>query len=695
MFRILRAAAIVTALEAASLVATGLVAASFVAASLIAASLAGPTTARAAPDEPPNKGQSYTCDNVSNSGTDFTHAATAGQNYAGQNLRNANFSGTNLAGTVFDGADLTGANLTGTTLGAANGQMTSFSQANLTNACLQGATIQGTTSAPGASFQFANLTCAAVTDSDITAAVFGPVITAAPTGGVCRTTFANTRMTCEFLAQWNVLDLSFADVSACKTQLAGLNLSGAVMVGVQFPYYNLAQTNFSNANLTAANFYSATLSNALFTAANLQFATLSSVVANSADFTGQARLSGATLSYGNFESAKFNNAVFEASNKIPGATMSFGNFHNANFTLAAMVGVNLSGSLLYDGTIMSSATIQNANLANTTLWNLALPNAKLSGITFDNANLINANLSGATLTNNGTYRPASMVKTNLQGVNLTSASLGGVNMTNAAVALQSGVPLFKQTANVSDLIGDLNKGWLTTELAQMFESNGFALSACDSPGVAVVQKNQTWNLALRQKKPVGPSGDAYHDFILKAVVSNSVVTGLTVSGYADQVAKQLFSIDGDFTAALNAQTLPRAVLEAFDSAHYALPPCADPTIATFKVGNYWTVATNANSYVAPVVGYTGFKIVDTGGTQLQVYGTAITTVYQGDDGRLQFTSFTVATTRLNADSFTPTTVMPNGNTYGANLAANISLDDMLTAPTPPPPPTRAPGSAGH
>src|SRR3569833_3891887 len=102
---------------------------------------------------------------------------------------------------------------------------------------------------------------------------------------------------------------------------------------------------------------------AFFDVADLRYATLSSVAATYASFQNQARLSGATMSYGTFESAKFNSAVFQEADGVPAATMSFANFHNADFTGAAMLGVNLSGALLYAGAEMKTTTIQNANLA--------------------------------------------------------------------------------------------------------------------------------------------------------------------------------------------------------------------------------------------------------------------------------------------------------------------------------------------
>src|SRR6185503_18779314 len=232
---------------------------------------ASPATAQAL-----SQGQSYACNHLSLTGPNFTNAGTAGDSYSGQNLANANFAGTDLRGTQFQNADLTGADFTGAKLGVGtNGLETNFSGANLSNACLHAVTIAaGNAGAPGANFLYANLSCTAITSTDITAASFGPVITAAATGGVCRTSFAATIMTCEFLSQWPVLDLSYANISACTGSLAGMNLTGSVMIGVQMPYVNLRGTNFSAALLDRANLYSTTLVDAVFDGADLRYATL-------------------------------------------------------------------------------------------------------------------------------------------------------------------------------------------------------------------------------------------------------------------------------------------------------------------------------------------------------------------------------------------------------------------------------------
>lgn len=635
---------------------------------------------------------SYACTQVNHSGTDYSNRSLVGQNFADQNLSNANFSNSDLSGANFEGADLTGADFSGATLaqGPEAGASTAFTNANLSNACFDQVVIKGSQSAIGADFQFANLACAAFTSTDLDGAQFGPSInTPSPPSATCRTSFAGTTMTCSFLPQWKLLDLTEANITACQAQLAGLDLSGALMTGVQFQYMNLSGTNFTDATLNQANLYSATLTSALFNGANLQLATLSSVQAQNAQFNNQAQLSGATLAYGNFQEAQFSGAVFQAQDGLPAATLSFSILENANFTNAEMIGVNLSGATLDQSTVMRSATIQNANFSNATLSSIQLPSAKLNGVVFDYADLINASFTGASFLASDGFRAASLVKANLQGADFTQAILNGVNLTNSAVALSEGVPLFSITDDVSGLISDLNSGNLTAELNAGFEQHGYALQYCTSPALAALSKSQ-WTIRVAGR----PSHGHYATYLLTSVVSGGKSTGVSVAGIsvADESKTPLFTVDGSFVDALNAQQIPRAIFAAFASNAQTLPPCADPMLTSFRAQQYWTLNTSQVSATAPVVGYVGFRISELSPTALKVYGTEVMTVYQGPDGRLTWTPFTVTPTKISADYFDDQTVCPNGVTYGANVQANVSFEDMMTAPSPPAPPACAPGS---
>mmetsp|Transcript_7126 Transcript_7126/g.11662 ORF Transcript_7126/g.11662 Transcript_7126/m.11662 type:complete len:687 (-) Transcript_7126:13-2073(-) len=658
-----------------------------------AESAATPVTSQAE-----TQGASYACTNVTNSGFDYRGTGTAGNSYKGASLVNANFSGTDLTGTDFTDADLTGADLSGATLGTGGDALaTTFAGAILKNTCLDGIIINGTPADPGADFQFAQFDCAAITSTDITNAIFGLTQDFVAPTETCRNSFNDTVMTCEFLANWKDLDLSFADVTVCKDQMAGLDLSGTVMQSVQLQFYDLTGTDFSGASLRGINLYAATLTSTDFSGALMQYAALSSVSAEQANFSTNAQLSGATLSYGNFQAANFQNAFFQQTEDvgdlpmIPGAVLSFGNFHEADFTDAAMVGINLSGASLYDHTIMASASIENTNMSNAELSALDLKSAGLAGITFDYSNMINADLTGANLAATGTYRAASLAKANLQGVRMAETQLGGVNMANAAVALSEGVPLFDITGDVAGLESDLRAGWLTSELYAAFEGNGYALSYCSSPDMTTLETGTVWLMQLHLGIGSRPT---YVNYVIEATDT----PGLQVFGVSATGSDPLFTLDGSFADDLDAQAMPRALYQAFsdylsgagERTSYLV--CTGPSAFYSAVHDDWEISTNLSAVTSPVVGYTGFTLVQQDNGSLQAYGTEVTTVFQNADGRLVYTSNSVQETTFDTDYFSDTTVTPNGNTYGANVQAGLTIEEMMTAPSPPPPPSCSPGS---
>src|SRR3569623_1590361 len=319
------------------------------------------------------------------------------------------------------------------------------------------------------------------------------------------------------------------------------------------------------------------------------------------------------------------NANF-AGTALRGTQLQNADLTGADFTGAAMLGVNQSGALLYDGALMKSATIQNANLANATLWNLNLKSAALNGITFDYSNLINAKLSGASLSTDGTYRASSLVKSNLQGADLTGADLSGVNKANAAVALANGVPLFPISNDVSGLQDDLNNGYLTAALNSAFEQHGYALNYCSSPSMTVLKSGQAWDIVLPQLQGVGPKGASYRAFLLAPVPGGG--PSLQISGIANGAAAPNFTVAGDFAAQLNKQLIQRAVFSGFSSNRYKLPACRDPVVTANRVQKTWTISADVTASISPVVGYTGFTILNPTPTTLQVYGSQLTAFYQ-------------------------------------------------------------------
>jgi uncharacterized protein YjbI with pentapeptide repeats len=163
------------------------------------------------------------CPGATHSGTNYSGQDLQNRNFSNQSLVGANFTNAKLQGAVFSGATLTGADFSGAELGlsTSSGRSTSFSRAELTNGCFYGASVATS------DFQFANLPCTVFDNTDLSLAVFGPIIKAAPPSGSCRTSFQSAVLNCEFIPQWKDLEFTRANVQGCFERLRGVDFNDA------------------------------------------------------------------------------------------------------------------------------------------------------------------------------------------------------------------------------------------------------------------------------------------------------------------------------------------------------------------------------------------------------------------------------------------------------------------------------------
>ena len=176
------------------------------------------------------------------------------------NLTNANFQGARIM------SDETNPALAG-----------DFSFANLEKTCFIDARFEGLSY-----FTNATLTCADFSKIDLSRhnVIFGDTQLAFDrTRKDCRLAFRSARMDCEFMKDWGKMDLSGADITACSSQFAGQDFSGAKLNDVDFGGANLNGTKFVQAELNRANFSEASLigadlSHASLVAAHLDLANL-------------------------------------------------------------------------------------------------------------------------------------------------------------------------------------------------------------------------------------------------------------------------------------------------------------------------------------------------------------------------------------------------------------------------------------
>jgi len=609
-------------------------------------------------------------------------ATHAGTNYSGQDLKDRNFSNQNLTGANFTEAQLQGANFTGATLtGAdftraqigvsASNRATSFSGANLTNACFNTAAIVR------ADLQFANLPCAVFDGTDLTYALFGPVIKAAPAGGACRTSFNNAVMNCEFIPQWKDLELNRASVQSCFDKLQGVDFSDGRMEGVIFSGLNLTQTKWARARLMGAYFLNAKLRDAVFSAADLKRAQLSQADLTGAKLNQQTQLSGSHLSGAILKGADLNGAVLQGSDGLPAADLSLAFMPDAVLTDAKLTGVNMSHANFYGALAKAdNATMQQMDFSNANLGSVDLTQGRLKGARMDAVNLVNAVLRGADLTTTPDLISSSLVQGNLQGTDFTTAKLGGANLSNAAVSLQDGVVLFKAPPS---LAGDLDRAELTAEVVTAFSDKGYHLVECADPQVFIDQSGSKWQIWL--ETPVGSGTSRYRKFALGTAGTEIQVSGIPATGSN----VPLFKVSKSYLATLDKKLLASGLLEAFRTSKYPLPPCLNPSVGVKTAGSRWTLGESLTRVTVASLGYTGYNLL-LEGANIQAYGSEVTVIRPDTGGGLTLVPIPLQPTKLVADAFDDNTTCPNQKSYGANKQSGTSWKDMMTAVSPPPPP---------
>lgn len=287
-----------------------------------------------------------------------------GRDYHGLVLKNCNFNGSDLAGAnftdavlnavVFVRANLAAADFSGATIADSGHPLrpTDFTYAVLTKAKFIGAKFLGPTY-----FTYATLTCADLSGTDISkgTAIFGEGPLRLDTQPGCKTRFQRTVMNCEFVAQWNELDLSYAVLDACAAELQtsaggpGHDFSNGVYTGVAFDGLNLASSKWTGASLKHASFQGSTLD-------------------------GATGLAGAAL-----WAVKFNNASVQ--NVDLGKAELYGaQFTNADLSESSLAGAFLTARPDPDDPIRDAASFEGAHLRNA---NLA--GARLNGANFQYA----------------------------------------------------------------------------------------------------------------------------------------------------------------------------------------------------------------------------------------------------------------------------------------------------------------------
>lgn len=351
---------------------------------------------------------------------DYHGLALVKCNFKGLDLSQANFNGATLIGVVFIRTNLTGADFSGATIADSQNPAlpTDFSFATLNNAKFIKTVFNGPTY-----LTYSTLTCADFSQTNINNgnAIFGDSPLTIDTAQSCRTKFQNTTMNCEFVAQWNQLDLTGANIAACAAQLqtvsgrSGHDFSGGIYSNVVFDSLDLRASKWSGAVLEYASFQGATLDNATglsgtsgspsrlsaakFNKASVQNVDLSNAQLYGAQFTN-ADVSNSSFA-GSFLSA--NTAAvppIEAAAAFDGAHLKNVNFANAQMQGATFQFASFYGS--FGGGTPTFPCKTQCTRPGFTCGCATASGANLTGTNFSNAFLFGADFSGATTTINGT-----------------------------------------------------------------------------------------------------------------------------------------------------------------------------------------------------------------------------------------------------------------------------------------------------
>jgi uncharacterized protein YjbI with pentapeptide repeats len=346
----------------------------------------------------------------------FDHASLDGTNFRGATLSQSTFfaaagTGPDFSGATFNsGVDFSNASLPGADFSGANFAATNFSGCNLTGAKFNGASLQGVVFdhaiLAGADFSNAQLQGTRFTNTDVMQAIFSPNA-AFSTSITNRTSFAGSVVPAELNGgNWSYLDLSGAKLSPTPSTITNLNAQSACLFGLDLSNISfVTPTNFANALLAQTNFSNSDLSGAVFTSA---------VAEPDPDPSSPYRTS-ATFSGANLQDVQFNQAALSG----------------ADFSLALLWG----GQATLDGATLTDADFSNAFLGSAQFT--ALRDAQCAGVIFDGAWLVNAKFKNTALQAGGKGSPVSFVGAFLQGANFCGATLSAVNLSGAVLATES------------------------------------------------------------------------------------------------------------------------------------------------------------------------------------------------------------------------------------------------------------------
>jgi uncharacterized protein YjbI with pentapeptide repeats len=528
----------------------------------------------------------------------------------------------------------------------------------------------------------------------------------------------------------SVFDLVQVSHSAAGMSFAGIDLTGKDLSGA-----NLTGCDFTRAiSVDACTFTGATLTNARFGGVTVDLAKLAGADCTGADFTGAVLTSSApptsppVLTGANLTRAQIQGSLAHA--KMTGAQLTGTTVTStADLTGANLTGATLSGAVL--GGNLSDANLTDANLAGVNLAAQAHPALKLTGANLSGADLSHAVLPGADLTEtilagtNFTGQDLSQVKfssplqqstdpdnpttftdctlpyaviglnwscldltgttitglpTTLAGLNARGARRPQANFTGATLdgANFTGATLDGAEFTSASLRGQANFSGARL-VGTVFTHAVLDQASFRAAALGGVQLSQAANFSYAFLSNCDFTQASLYgvNFAGATLVSGNILRADAAPGLQEADFADAYLPDADFTgASLQGAKFDGAFMVSSVLSNADLSPAQQGAVSASLAGACLQGASLDGTNLAGA-NLANAAITDARGM--------ISQQYYGEDGQLttptemryQTSNFPAAT------SFSNETICPNGNTYAANIEANLTIAQMMAATNPP------------
>jgi uncharacterized protein YjbI with pentapeptide repeats len=553
--------------------------------------------------------------NIAFMSTDVSYA-----NFSDSRLNNtSNFNGATANYTIFDRSDMNGwvangltfdncsfvnANMSNVVMSAATLTNCTLNQVNFQNAILQSSNFTGAalvkSSFSNAKVNGATFKNAILTNADLSKALGvesiisfeGAILIAANLTGQNLTAVALDQYTnfmnatlndCNFTGQ-NLANMVFV-----RASMQRIKLDLTVLDGAQMAFANLLLASITGAvsmigvNLSNANLESAQLPGAQLGAKQVLYRlplSDSAILDSSqipADLKTDLKLSGkATVSIiqaGLIWQVTDNSMVYQVNNTganllvqttdatTNAAILSNAYMYQTNLQQANLYAVEMSGVHWYGSAASAlSADLGMANLSNSYLATMNFTQSLMQGVSLDYAILIGTAFDGANLSPTDNLKPTSFAFSSMQSTTFKgSSNLFSANLTNAAISLDNGVPLFTLSSN---FVTTLDSGVVSMLLKSAFSDVSYPLVA--TAYIQVNNKGTSWNIGNRNTSDASQTG--YANFSLELVDQDngtlfiqvygaSPILVLNANGEGGQVQRELpFGPSGLTQNQMNAVT---------------------------------------------------------------------------------------------------------------------------------------------